>query len=103
MTNSSVKVNINLTLHFENKGIVEKVVPLTVDDSDICDLIWDDFHNNMAYSFNIKDAFFTYTAYINDFIDELVEANIDNIVEGELINMPDDDDIIDYDWTWERA
>ena len=97
-----IKVNINLTLWFENKGEIEKVIPYTIYDSDICDLIYDDFENHMRYNFNIEDAFFNYTACINEFIDEIIEQRIDNIID-EQSSQNDDEDILDYDWTWEMA
>ncbi len=105
MKDSSIIVNINLTLYFENKGRIEKVIPFKIHDSDICDLIYDDFNEQIRDGFNINDAFFTYTANRDEFIDEIIENNIDNIIDDELIEIsPDeDDDITEWGWTWERA
>lgn len=101
LNTEQIKVNINLTLCFEKKGEIEKVIPYIIYDSDICDLIYDDFENHMRDNFNMEDAFFTYTASVNEFIDEIIEHRIDDIVDEQI--MEEDDYIIDYDWTWERA
>lgn len=101
LNTEQIKVNINLTLSFEKKGEIEKVVPYTIYDSDICDLIYDDFEDYMRDNFNMEDSFFTYTASINEFIDEIIEHRIDDIVDEQI--MEEDDFLVDCDWTWERA